>query len=250
MVLLIDTMSRSPLRWALTTAAIGTLIATTGPAHADGPGTPSQPPPDLPPPQPQQQQMQPPQSPQAQQPQSSPQQVPAYRTYQQRRIKKSQWYGWQTLIVDGSWIVGGPLLASVSAESGAALILGGYFLGPPIVHWAHGQVGRGFADLGIRVGAPVVLGTVGYLVFTGGGSNGSYDALAGAVGILLGAGLGIVAAIVVDAAALAYEPADDDDDEAVRRSPRRNALLPATIVPMFAPRTEGGAVLGVSGTLY
>jgi len=87
-------------------------------------------------------------------------------------------------------------------------------------------------------------------VFTGGGSNGSYDALAGAVGILLGAGLGIVAAIVVDAAALAYEPADDDDDEAVRRSPRRNALLPATIVPMFAPRTEGGAVLGVSGTLY
>lgn len=239
-------MSRSPLRCALTTAAIATLIATSRQAHADGPGTPNQPPPDRPPSQPQQMQ---PQQMQPQQVQPPPQQVPAYRTYQQHRNKKSQWYGWQTLIVDGTWIVGGPLLGSVSPGSGAALILGGYLLGPPIVHWAHGQVGRGFADLGIRVGAPLVLGTAGYLIFSGGG-NGSSDGILGAVGIVLGAGLGIVAAIVVDAAALAYEPSEDDDDEAMRRAPRRNALLPVTIVPMLAPRTEGGAVFGVSGTLY
>lgn len=90
-------------------------------------------------------------------------------------------HGWQTLIVDDAWIVGGPLLATASA------------------------------------------------------------------------GIGIVAAIAIDAAALAYEPADDDDDDddgALRRGPRRNALLPTTIVPMFALRTEGGAVFGVSGTLY
>ena len=235
-------MSRSPFRWALRTAAVGALFATmssSAPAHADGPGTPSQPPPDMPPTQPL--------PPQAQQPQQ--QQVPSYQQYQRLHKKQSHWYGWQTLIVDGGWIVGGPLVGAASPGAGAGLILGGYFLGGPIVNWAHGQVGRGFADLGIRVGAPIVLGTLGYLALSDGRRGG--DNLAGVAGAVIGVGLGMIAAIVIDASVLAYEPADDDDDDGrLHRTPRRNALLPATIAPMAGPRSEGGFVFGLSGTLY
>lgn len=198
------------------------------------------PPPDPPPNQPPAQ-MQPQQPMQAQQ----PQQVPAYRTYQERRHKQSHWYGWQTLIVDGAWIVGGTPVSAASPGAGAALILGGYFLGPPIVHWAHGQVGRGFADLGIRFGAPLVLGILGYAVL----HKGNGDDVLGAVGAVVGVTLGIIAAIVIDASVLAYETSDDDDEDAAVRASRRNARLKPTFMPMLAPRTEGGAVFGVSGTL-
>lgn len=236
-------MSSSPFRWTLRTAAVGALFATmssSAPARADGPGTPSQPPPDMPSTEPLPPQAQP-------QPQQRP--VPSYQQYQ-RRHKKSQWYGWQTLIVDGGWIVGGPLVSAASPGTGAGIILGGYFLGGPIVHWAHGQVGRGFADLGIRVGAPTLLGALGYFALSSGGSRGG-DNLAGIAGAVIGATLGGIAAIVIDASVLAYEPADDDDDDGrLHKTPRRNALLPTSIAPMAAPRTEGGFVFGLSGTLY
>jgi hypothetical protein len=238
-------MPRAPLRWILTTAAVttvATLFATTAPAHADGPGTPNQPPPDLPatPPQAQEPQVQP-----------QPQPVPAYAAYQQRRHKQSHWYGWQTLIVDGAWIIGAPLLAGAGAgEAAGALVLGGYLLGAPIVHWSHSQVGRGFGSLGIRVGAPIVLGALGYAALHDSGSSGD---VGGAVGGVLGVFLGMTAAIVIDAAVLAYEPDEDDDEDAQARRRQRNALQKTTITPMLAPRTEGGsygAVFGVSGTLF
>ncbi len=239
-------MNQSPLRWALATAGLATWIATTATSRADGPGTPSQPPPEAPPSQPQVQVQQPQMQMQMQQPQMQ-QPVPAYRTYQQRRHKQSRWYGWQTLIVDGGWIVGGPVVTAVTPAAGGALLLGGYLVGPPIVHWAHGNIGRGFADLGIRLGAPIVLGTIGYYALH---KEGEFFDGSGLAGIAVGGLLGILGAIVIDAAALAYEPADDDDDDAMHRTPRRNALRPVKVTPMFAPRTEGGAVLGVSGTLY
>ena len=173
--------------------------------------------------------------------------VPSYADYSRRARKRSHWYGWQTLIVDGVWVVGGPLLGTVSLGAGSGLVLGGYFLGPPIVHWSHGEVGRGFADLGIRVGAPTVLGLLGYAALSGGSRN-SEGALS-AAGAVIGAGLGIIAAVVIDASVLAYEPAGEEDDEAKARVRRRSAFVPASITPMFAPRTGGGAIFGVSGTL-
>lgn len=219
-------------------AAAAALFATSAPALAEGPGTPNMPPPEPPPNQPPPMQAQPMQA-------QQPQQVPAYRTYQERRHKKSQWYGWQTLIVDGAWILGGTPVSAASPGAGAALILGGYFLGGPIVHWAHGQVGRGFADFGIRVGAPIVLSLLGYAALHKGNGN-DFDGAAGAV---IGAALGIIGAIVIDASVLAYEPGDDDDDDGAARTTRRNARVMPTILPMLTPRTEGGAVFGVSGTL-
>ena len=221
---------RRSMRVVLTTVGAVALLAIAGPAHADAPGTPRQPPPVAQP------------GPAAQMAQP----VPTYRDYQ-RRQQKSHWYGWQTLIVDGGVIVGSTVLAGASGEAAGVLLVTGYFFGGPIVHWSHGQVGRGFADLGIRVGAPLVLATLGYLVFNRGGSAD----VAGAVGAVLGFGLGVVAAIVIDASALAYEKVGGEDDEdAQARSRRRHALRPATVTPWAAPRTEGGAMFGFSGTLY
>ncbi len=228
------------------------MTTAAGTARADGPGTPNQPPPDPPPSQPPQvqpQQVQPQpqfQPPSPGQPQLQPAQVPAYRSYQRRRERRSHWYGWQTLIVDGGWIVGGGGLTGTSPAVGAVVVVGGYFLGPPIVHWAHGNVGRGFADLGIRVGAPLLLGVGGYALFN---SDRNSNEFAGAAGAAVGAVLGMIGAIVIDAAVLARESDDEDDDDAMGAAPRRSARTPATFAPLIAPRAEGGAIFGLSGTL-
>src|SRR5262245_14666089 len=67
------------------------------------------------------------------------------------------WYGWQTLIVGG--ISGAAAVVAIGlGEDGSGVVLGapvglgGFVFGGPIVHWAHGRVGRGFAVLGMNVG--------------------------------------------------------------------------------------------------
>jgi hypothetical protein len=65
---------------------------------------------------------------------------------------KTTWYGWQTLIADGG------TLAATIVTGHPLVFAGGYTLGAPIIHWAHGNVGTGFASLGIRIVAPVVTG--------------------------------------------------------------------------------------------
>ena len=85
--------------------------------------------------------------------------------YQQRRHReKTHWYGLQNLIVDGGVIVGGLVLTGATNEAGGVVLVTGYFFGGPIVHWSHGQVGRGFASLGIRVAAPLLFAGLGYAV--------------------------------------------------------------------------------------
>jgi hypothetical protein len=229
-------MSRSPFHWALSAAALAALCATTASARADGPGTPSQPP-EQPP-------SQPPAQPQAQspaQPQAQAPVVPAYARYQARQRKEkgaSRWYGWQTLMCDGISVVTSPLLIG----------LGGYVIAPPIVHWVHGNVGRGFADLGIRIGAPIALSLLGYTAFHS--SHGSDDG--GAAGAIGGFLLGMVGAIVIDATVLAYQPVDEDDEEGMAVAKRRTAAAKPTFVPLIVPRLEQGgtgAVFGLAGTL-
>lgn len=65
------------------------------------------------------------------------------------------WYGWQTLLVDGG-VIGASL-----ATQNSLVFLGGYTLGAPIVHWAHGNVLRGVGSLSVRLAAPLIAG-LGY----------------------------------------------------------------------------------------
>ncbi len=61
------------------------------------------------------------------------------------------WYGWQTLIVDGASLA----VAGVGFGTGntPTITVGelAYTFGAPIVHWTHGNVGFGFASLGLRI---------------------------------------------------------------------------------------------------
>jgi hypothetical protein len=97
------------------------------------------------------------------------------------------------LILDG--IALGLVVVGASGESGEVAVLGvgTYLLGPPIAHAAHGNGGRAWGSFGLRLGMPVG----GALV--GAGNKDSVE------GLLAGFTLGYLGAVVIDAAALAWE---------------------------------------------
>jgi hypothetical protein len=147
------------------------------------------------------------------------------------------WYGYQILLADGASL--GCVLLGAGTDSSGLPALGGvgYVFGGPIVHFAHGEVGRGFGSLGLRVGLPVL----GVLVGVGGtsddsgpdspdGSAGGQEGLAAAA---VGAMIGMVGAVVLDSAALAYEQVPVD--------PRKKGRDALQLVP-----TVGWSPTGVS----
>jgi hypothetical protein len=135
------------------------------------------------------------------------------------------WYGWQTLLVDALaaplGVVGGLMTQRGSAqETGAVLFCVGaglYVLGPPVVHFAHAKVGIGFADIGVRLVAPLVGTLAGSLV---GAVVGQGDYRGTTAGAGAGVVVGLIGASLVDAMVLAYDvtPAVSSG-----RSPERDA---------------------------
>jgi hypothetical protein len=120
-----------------------------------------------------------------------------------RPSTEERWYGGQTLAMDGAALA--LVLAGIGLHSSGLSGLGGlvYLGGGPIVHWAHGHVGTGFGDLGIRAGLPFAGLFVGAL--SGGvifRNDGVFGPVLGGVAGFLG---GMVGASVIDAAALSYE---------------------------------------------
>ncbi|MDB4942226.1 MAG: hypothetical protein JWP97_1760 [Labilithrix sp.] len=191
---------------------------------------------------------------------------PSYDEYRRTHgANETRWYGWQTLVVDGATLLIGGAAAGGSDQLGAGIIVGGYFLGGPIVHWAHGNVGMGFADLGIRIGAPLVLGVGGYYASGGGSHNGGDDLGPALVGVL-GTVIGVASAIAIDAAVLAREPVNKDDDEeedaknetpAYHKVASRNPFVPGSLTPTLGPRQDvrgssafTGGMIGLSAALY
>lgn len=135
----------------------------------------------------------------------------------------SLWYGWQILLVAGGSVAVGGTLAVVSRPGDGAVVAGlGFVLGGPLAHWSHGHAGRGFASLGINLGLPLLLGWVGGGIACGVGSCGGgglvpEGALAGGA---IGGTLGILGALAIDVAALAY------DEPAPRRAAARWSIAP------------------------
>lgn len=142
---------------------------------------------------------------------------------------ESRWYGWQTLIADGASLT--LLTAAGFARSGptAGVAVAGYVLAAPIVHFAHGNVGRGFGSFGIRVGSPIVCTLIGAAAGSGKGNSDILDtgALGGAV---IGFFVGMGAAIAIDASLLAREQVPVERAGALR------------ITPIVAPSAHGGIV--------
>jgi hypothetical protein len=136
---------------------------------------------------------------------------------------EDHWYGWQVLIVDGASIVTMPIIIG----------FGGYFLGGPIVHMAHGEYWRAIGSLGLRIGAPIAgafLGA-GLLCQNRGGEWGCLGEA------LLGLIAGALAAAAIDASAIAWEKVPVE-----KQKPK--AFAPTAFTPLLLPR-EGGAELGV-----
>jgi hypothetical protein len=135
-----------------------------------------------------------------------------------------RWYGGQTLLADGLSVLTMPIVIG----------FGGYLLATPIIHVAHGRVGRAVGSLAMRVGFPFALAVVG----AGGRSGGRGPSTEG---VVVGGVLGMATAIVIDAAVLAYEPAPKQPPVVAGRSPG------ATLFPRLGPRPEGGFDAGLAG---
>lgn len=156
--------------------------------------------------------------------------------------KHTHWYGWQTIIVDGMSLLVMPVMAAeTNSSSVVALAVGSYALGGPIVHLAHGEIARAAGSLGLRVGLPFV-GAIGGAMVEGSSCHGEFCGLRGAV---LGGALGVLAAVVIDPAALAYERVDEDSSVAKAKvAPKATSVA---LSPLASPRKEGGFDVGVGG---
>jgi hypothetical protein len=163
------------------------------------------------------------------------------------RKPRTRWYGWQTLITDGAslaMLMGG---ASSNDSAGTWVALSGltYALGGPTVHWAHGNVGKGAASLGLRLGLPVGLGLLGYACGSAmSGGKGYGGAVFGALGFVVG----FPAAMAIDSAALAREDVEPDEPDGEAKAqvtpPRRVAFQ----VHPDVQTSHTGAQVGVRGT--
>lgn len=115
-----------------------------------------------------------------------------------------RWYGWGTLLTDGAALV--LTVASFNAGNGpgadalATAAVGSYLFGGPLVHLSHSRPGAAAGSLALRGGLPFLMGGLGVALEDCSGGD-----FCGVAGALLGGALGIVSAVVIDAAALGYE---------------------------------------------
>ncbi len=148
-----------------------------------------------------------------------------------------KWYWGQTLIAD-------LVVATVSATAIAIDFASGPtwgkslffvtplpFLSGPIVHFAHGNVGRGFLSFGAR--AALIGGIPALVTWADNAARAQGDTFS-PWGVVIGVPLGFVISAALDAAVLSRVPAD---------KPRATALQ---LTPTIAP-TRGGASLGLVG---
>lgn len=117
---------------------------------------------------------------------------------------EKHWYGWQTLIVDAASIAlafGGGI-AEIEPLFWTGIV--GVVSGSPIVHFAHGNAGVGFASMGVRAGLLfiVIMVTVILALDALGDDSSNGDDLVAAEIVALSAAIG---ASALDAAVFAYD---------------------------------------------
>lgn len=105
----------------------------------------------------------------------------------------SQWYGWQILLGDAAVFS----VAGLTQNPGIAY---GWVGSGAIVHFGHGNVGRGLASAALRAGLPIVGLFAG--AASASGCKGDWCGLGAAVG---GGLLGMASAELIDVAVLANE---------------------------------------------
>jgi hypothetical protein len=152
------------------------------------------------------------------------------------------WYGWQTLIITGASVTLTPFTLMTAGVSGAVGV-GGLVFGGPIVHFAHGNVGRGFTAFGLNLGGAVVGGAIGAGVGFAASDQGVRDSELWIIyGGLVGGLVGITATNIIDAAVLAYDSRGSAGSGMTSRPRKAATFLPTVDIG------PGRASLGVMGT--
>jgi hypothetical protein len=156
------------------------------------------------------------------------------------------WYGWQTLIADGASVAVTALGAASQIAPVGFMGVGGYLLGAPSVHVAHGNPGRAVGSLLLRAGLPVLGFAAGAAAFhqpdsqACAGREECWNFSGLAEGLALGLA-GIATSVALDAAVFARESAPSAIDSDRAPSPTK-----ATATPQLG-YVRGGAVVGVGG---
>ncbi|AKT41927.1 hypothetical protein [Chondromyces crocatus] len=127
---------------------------------------------------------------------------------QEQERFEQHWYGWQNLIGLGAAysLVGVGLGLDSGTTSVIAAGLGTYVLSGPIIHLAHGNgIGAG-VSAGLNLGLPLTTGVIGAFTYCGiANCKGYMGDLGYVVGAVIGGGLGMLTANVIDVAFLAVE---------------------------------------------
>jgi hypothetical protein len=157
-----------------------------------------------------------------------------------------EWYGWQLLIGYGvtDLLVVGGIFAGIADGNFDGIPLPMIFISgtglvsqvftSPIIHWARGNVGRGFISFGLNGAVPMLGATFGLLA----GS----DSAASFTGFMVGMSLGLLAGRAVDVAVLAF----DEVEPSSRAASNTIKLVPSlTLMPIAGPGTAGLGVAGV-----
>jgi hypothetical protein len=152
-----------------------------------------------------------------------------------------RWYGGYVLAVDGASVLVG--LTGVLLPPMVMVGVAGYVLGAPIVHWYRGHTGKGFASLGLRVGA-ITAGSVAGFALAEPRCKGDFAGLCALFYVVPLVASGMVAASAVDAALLAREDVKPPPGEARRAPPTKRPAF--TMVPTLAitPTVQQAGVAG------
>jgi len=155
---------------------------------------------------------------------------------------RRQWYGYQLMLNDAASIAllagtaGGGATASVGALS--------FFFGGSVIHGVHKRAGLAVASPLMRVGFTLVGGLIGVAAENCGSKSEDFCGLGGA---LVGGGLGLLTAMIVDYSCAWTEGKSDAEENPVppfakSRSPRVSFTSAG-----LAPLRDGGASLVLGG---
>jgi hypothetical protein len=159
------------------------------------------------------------------------------------------WYGYQTLIIDA--VSGTFFLTGVYTASGSLWVPGfvGYVFGTPIDHFIHGNVGKGFGSIAIRLFFPAIAAGIGAIVGVFITSDKTDPAGIvtdhvnhAAEGAEVGLLIGVVITSAIDAFAFAYTK---ESAEALATPKTQRAWL--TVKPTLSLTSDRG-VIGLGGT--